>query len=296
MANGQPTPTSCRSPRTSTRRSGQRVTYTGERVRYSRCRQCSTWKCVNLFRRWASTWTRRASSTLSYDGLAFSERQPAAELASSDALPTTSSPWSRKARPACIKTSRPTGELVVAWANELLERIADTAAACSTRRGGEAHAAAPAAQRGEGGRCRTDAFGAGAEGHARARRELRSVLLRQEPRTRGVFPPASAGRRRAGALREDGQPPWPNRRAGMATRMATRYLRRRALPGEHPRPDQQLSWGRRPAPRDASWITGSSRIPASRPVVLLVLRAAGSRSMLPGSEAALAEPVRGPRG
>ena len=75
---------------------------------------------------------------------------------------------------------------------------------CSTRAAAKPRGGASSAA-GEGGRCRTDAFGAGAEGHARARRELRSVLPAPEPRTRGVFPPASAGRRRAGALREDGQ-------------------------------------------------------------------------------------------
>ena len=90
------------------------------------------------------------------------------------------------------------------WANELLERIADTAALLDRARRRSPRGGAGSAA-GEGGRCGTDAFGAGAEGHARARRELRSVLPAPEPRTRGVFPPASAGRRRAGALREDGQ-------------------------------------------------------------------------------------------
>lgn len=91
------------------------------------------------------------------------------------------------------------------WANEPARtnrRYRGTARPRARRRsprGGTGGAA------GEGGRCGTDAFGAGAEGHARARRELRSVLPAPEPRTRGVFPPASAGRRRAGTLREDGQ-------------------------------------------------------------------------------------------
>lgn len=149
------------------------------------------------------------------------------------------------------------------WANELLERIADTAALLDRARRRSPRGGAGSAA-GEGGRCGTDAFGAGAEGHARARRELRSVLPAPEPRTRGVFPPASAGRRRAGALREDGQR-LPGRTDGAGTRPGwrLRYLRRR-LPGEHPRPDQQLSEAGAPLrPGTRRRITGSSRIPAN---------------------------------
>ena len=149
------------------------------------------------------------------------------------------------------------------WANELLERIADTAALLDRARGGEAHAAALAAQRAKVAdaeltpsaqvlkvmRERGESFEAFSCARAASTRSI-SASIRWPPKSR------HASRR---------WPATPGRTDGAGTRPGwrLRYLRRR-LPGEHPRPDQQLSEAGAPLrPGTRRRITGSSRIPAN---------------------------------